>query len=135
MKLKKVTLEKTDTCLTYVLKRMGQNFDLCTYDTFHENFNQYSFRRKINSIKVGDILLWDKDIEYVWLPWQIDERGIEHKAVPVGFHFGIYEGDGYFSDCTRLMRAPHPSLRFRKLTDLKKNPDWILRLDSEKNEK
>lgn len=129
MKLKKVTLEKTDTCFTYVLKRMGKPFDMCTYETFHEHFSQYPFRRKIESIKIGDIFLWDKDIEYVWLPWQIDERGVEFKSVAVGFHFGIYEGDGYFSDCTRLVRTPHPSLRFRKLTDLKKNPDWILRLD------
>jgi hypothetical protein len=130
MKLEKVTLSKTDTCLTYVLKRMGHDPNFCTYETYHEYFNQFPFSRKVNSIKVGDILLWDKDVKWDWLPWQIDDKGIEWKSIPVGFHFGIYEGDDYFTDCTRLVRTPHPSLRFRKLKDLKKNPDWILRLDN-----
>ena len=129
MKLKKVTLTKTDTCLTYVLKRMGRAEDFCTFDTYHEFFNQYPYNRKYKDLKVGDILLWDKDTKWEWLPWSIDETGVEWKSVPTGFHFAIYEGDGFFSDCTRLVRTPHPSLRYRKLKDLKKNPDWILKLD------
>lgn len=133
MKLVKVTLEKTDTCLTYVLKRMNCPGDFCTYDNYHEYFNQYSYSRKRGSLKVGDILLWDKDTKWEWLPWSIDDDGkIEWKNVPTGFHFGIYEGEGCFSDCTRLVRTPHPSLRFRKVKHLKKNPDWILRLDEVK---
>lgn len=128
MDLVKVTLDKTDTCLTYCLKRMDKPYDFCTFDTYHEFFNQYPYARKHKTLERGDIILWDKDTRWEWLPWSINDK-IEWRNIPTGFHFAIYEGDGYFSDCTRLVRPPHPSLRFRNLKDLKKNPDWILRLD------
>lgn len=133
MKLQKVVLEKTDTCLTYALKRVGIDHNLCTYETFHDHFDQYVFKKR--TLKKGDILLWDKDVKWEWIPWKITEEGvISWKHVPVGFHFAIYEGDGYFSDCTRLVRPPHPSLRFREIKDLKRNPDWVLILAEKKGE-
>lgn len=126
----KVSLEKTDTCLTYALKRIGQDPNLCTYENIHEFFNQLNFNKKQGELEVGDLLLWDKEMKWEWMPWRIAEDGkIEWKSVPMSFHFGIYEGDGYFSDCTRLVRPPHPSLRIRRLDELKKNPDWILKLE------
>lgn len=125
--LNKVQLEKTDTCLTYVLKRLGEEPNLCTYENFHEYFNQHVFSRLKDSIKIGDILLWDKDVKWEWLPWSIDEKGVRWKNVAVKFHFGIYEGEGTFSDTTRLVRIPHPSIRLRSIKDVKRNPDWILR--------
>ena len=66
----------------------------------------------------------------IYSPWTINDNGIiEWKNIPVGFHFAIYEGDGMFSDCTRLVKPPHPTLRIRTMTDLQKNPDFVLRLE------
>lgn len=131
VKLSSVTLMKTETCLTYVLRRLGLPSDFCTYDSFHEHFNQFTYSRFHKKLKVGDILLWDKTSRWEWLPWSINGNGIiQWKNVPVGFHFAIYEGDDKFSDCTRLVTPPHPTLRLRKTIDLQKNPDFVLRLDS-----
>ena len=87
-----------------------------------------------DKLKVGDVLLWDKTSTWEWLPWSINGNGIiEWKNVPVSFHFAIYEGSGKFSDCTRLVTPPHPTLRLRTMTDLQKNPDFVLRLDLNQN--
>ena len=130
VELKPVSLTKTETCLTYVLRRLGLDADFCTYDTFHEHFNQYTYSRYYNKLQVGDILLWDKTSRWEWLPWTINANSvIEWKNIPVGFHFAIYEGSDKFSDCTRLVTPPHPTLRLRKSSDLQKNPDFVLRLD------
>ena len=127
-----VRLTKTETCLTYVLKRIGLGGDFCTYENFHEHFNQYNFSRYRGKLKVGDIMLWDKSSKWEWLPWSINGNGIiEWKNIPVGFHFAIYEGNDKFSDCTRLVTPPHPTLRLRRMGDLQKNPDFILRLDEQ----
>ena len=130
--LQPVRLSKTDTCLTYILKRLGLNENYCTYETFHEHFNQFTFSRFQKKLKIGDILLWDKSSNWEWLPWSINGGGtIEWKNIPVGFHFAIYEGEGLFSDCSRLITPPHPTLRIRKIMDLQKNPDFVLRLDKQ----
>jgi len=128
MELKKVELVKTETCLTYVLRRMNLPSDLCTYDSFSDHFNQTLFS-KVKDLKRGDVLLWDKNVKYEWLPWVIDESGIRWKSVAVSFHFGIMEDSKHFSDCTRLVNPPHPSLRYRDLKDLRRLPDWVLRLN------
>jgi len=126
MELKNVTLEKTDTCLTYALKRIGLPTDI-TFEDIHDHFELIRYRTGTKKLEVGDLFLWDKNIEWEWLPWSINSGGIKWKSVPVKFHFGVYEGDGSFTDCTRLVTPPHPSLRFRNLLDLRKNPDWILK--------
>ena len=129
MNLKAVRLTKTDTCLTYILKRLGLGENYCTYETYHEFFNQYNFYKVYKKLEKGDVFLWDKGMTWKWLAWAIDEAGtVEWKNIPVEFHFGIYEGNGQFSDCTRLVTPPHPTLRFRKIIDLQKNPDYVLRL-------
>lgn len=134
-KLYPITLNKTETCLTYVLRRLGVNGDACTYETFHEHFDQYTFSRHQKNIKVGDVLMWDKTASWEWLPWSINGGGIvEWKNIPIGFHFAIYEGNDKFSDCTRLVTPPHPTLRLRLMKDLQKNPDFILKLNQNKDE-
>lgn len=127
--LKDVTLTKSDTCLTFVLKRLGQPKDLCSYITFHEHFQQYSFVRYKDKLEVGDLLLWDKDIKWESMAVTIKDGSIIWDNVPRGFHFAIYEGNGMFTDCTRLVVPPHPTLRMRDITSLQKSPDWILRLN------
>lgn len=132
--MKEVRLKKTDTCLTYVLRRLGLDPNLCTYQTYHEHFDVYKFTRSKNKLKKGDIFLWDKDKEFDWLPWSIDKGGkILWKQIPIKFHFAIYEGDGVFSDCTRWVRPPHPTIRIRELRDIHKNPDWVLTLNKQHN--
>ncbi len=127
MKLHDVTITKNDTCLTYALKRLGLNPDLCTYSNIHEHFQQKPFNP--SKLQVGDILLWDKDIKWEWMPITIQNKTITWANIPRGFHFAIYEGDNLFSDCTRLVTPPHPTLRLRTISDLKKYPDWIMVLN------
>lgn len=126
--LHKVELIKTETCLTYVLRRLGLPHDMCTFEDYSDYFDSYNFSR-VKKLKAGDILLWDKNLEWKWLPWVIDSSGIRWKNVPVSFHFGIMEDENSFSDCTRLVNPPHPTLRYRKVTDLRGRPDWVLRLN------
>lgn len=131
-KLNKVKLNKTDTCLTYALKRIGADnlVNKIDYENVHEYFDFVNFgRRSQDKLKPGQILLWDRNVEYVDLPWSIDENGnIIWYKIPVAFHFAVYEGNDMFSDCTRLARSPHPSLRMRRFSDLKKMPDQVLTL-------
>jgi hypothetical protein len=127
--LKDVTLSKNDTCLTYVLKRLGLSKDFCSYITFHEHFHQYPYSRYKDKLEVGDLLLWDKDVKWEWMPITIKNGNIMWDNVPRAFHFGIHEGNGIFTDCTRLVIPPHPTLRMRTITSLQKTPDWILRLN------
>jgi hypothetical protein len=37
-----LSLNKGDTCLTYVLKRLGLEEDLCSYETLHDHFEDSS---------------------------------------------------------------------------------------------
>lgn len=132
MELKTVTLNKMDTCLTYALRRLGLPPDMCTYETFNEHFHQIPWRARRKDLHKGAILLWDKNVKWVWTPIQItEERQIISKLIPKGFHFAVYEGDNLISDCTRLhsISPPNPSLRLRHLNTLKSNPDWILVYD------
>lgn len=127
MQLHQVKLTKTDTCLTYALKRLGLEPTYCDHNSIHEYFTQLPFPKKEVELEPGTIILWDKDMEWTWLPWKINTSGkIEWKNVQIGYHYGLYEGDGLFSDCTRLVNPPHPTLRMRKLSEVKKRPDWIL---------
>lgn len=135
MELQKVTLDKTDTCLTYVLKRIGLDSNLCTYENFNEYFHQITWRSKKKNLSVGAILLWDKDVKWKWMPTHISKEGqIKSKLIPTGFHYAVYEGDNLISDCTRLhsIAPPSPTIRMRELTDVKSNPDWILIYDNKK---
>ena len=51
MEIHKVNLSKTDTCLTYVLKRIGLDTNLCTYENFNEFFHNHSRMNYLKSIK------------------------------------------------------------------------------------
>jgi len=88
----------------------------------------YLYKENKENLNIGDILLWEKDIHWEWIPWEINEGGVVSKNIPIGFHFGIVEDNGYFSDVTRRRGIPphYPFLRKRKLEDLKTSPDWIL---------
>jgi hypothetical protein len=132
MEIHKVNLSKTDTCLTYVLKRIGLDPNLCTYEDFNEFFHQITWKSKKKELQIGNILLWDNEVKWKWIPTSISKDGqIKSKLTPTGFHFAVYEGDNLISDCTRLhsISPPSPSLRIRDLNEIKSNPDWILIYD------
>lgn len=134
MELNPISLRKADTCLTYVLRRIGLPPDFCSYEELGDKFDQHAFKNR--RLKIGDIFVWDNDIEWVWLPWKIDKSGkISNKSVSTRYHLGVYEGDGMFSDATRHIRPPHPSLRLREVKDLKKNPNRVLTLSNEHHNK
>lgn len=133
MKLRNVSLEKTDTCITYCLKRLGYVEHNLSYQTMKDHFD-YKLFRDYGKLNVGDILLWDKNIHWEWIPWQITELGIVNKHIPIGFHFAIFEGSGLISDVTRRTGTPphFPFLRMRNATDIKRTPDWVLTISVEK---
>ena len=107
---------------------MDLDENLCSYETLHDHFDQFQYSRYKKKLSVGDILLWDRDIKWEWMPWSIKDKNITWKNIPLGVHFGIMEDDETFSDCTRLIHPPHPTLRIRKLNEVHKNPDWVLKL-------
>ena len=127
-----VTLDKLDTCLTYCLRRIGLDRELCHYETYNEYFHQIPWNGRKKNLVVGSILLWDREIKWKWMPSHIDTTGrIENRLIPTGFHFAVYEGDGLISDTTRIhsIQPPSPSIRLRRLQHINKNPDWILQYD------
>jgi len=131
MELNKVILLKTDTCLTYALRRIGKDelVNKVNYENVHDYFESFQFtdRKRLN-LKVCDILLWQRDAKYIDMPWEIsiDGKILWHRKI-MGSHVAVYEGDGIISDNTRLINPPHPSIRVRKLEQLNKMPDYILR--------
>jgi hypothetical protein len=129
MEVQKVVLDKTDTCLTYSLKRIGLDPHLCEYENFNEFFHQITWKSKKKDLKIGDILLWDKEVTWTWMPTSISkDLVVKNKLIPTKFHFGVWEGSGLISDCTRLhsISPPSPTIRLRDISDIKSNPDWIL---------
>ena len=124
--LRNLQITKNDTCLTYVLKRLGYDFDFCNFMMLREKFDFMHYYDW--SLSTGDILFWDKKLEFDWMPTEIISGSLVWHKIPVKFHFGIYEGSGMFSDCTRLAHNPHPSLRMRNINTLDEQPDWILRI-------
>lgn len=125
-----VHITKNDTCLTYVLKRLGLPMDYCSYITLHDKFSYYSFIVYENKLNIGDVLIWDKDLEWEWMATKIIDSKLIWENIPVKFHCSIFEGEDNVTDCTRLAHNPHPSLRMRFLSSIQKKPDWVLRLNN-----
>ena len=73
MEVQKVVLDKTDTYLTYSLKRIGLDPHLCEYENFNEFFHQVTWKSKKKDLKIGDILLWDKEVTWKWMPTSISK--------------------------------------------------------------
>jgi len=125
--IKSVVLDKTDTCLTYALKRIDC-FDVYPIDydklTNGQIFEVLSYDKTI--LIKGDILLWDKwDVRSVPTATEITkERVILYHTIFQGFHCGIYEDKDLVSDCSQEQFYPY--LRLRVLSEMKK-PDKILR--------
>jgi len=125
--MKKVILDKMDTCLTYALKRIGR-FGLypIDYDRLIDGkrFKVIAYKRK--KLQQGDILLWDWDdaVKNIPMSSEITKGGklIFHKVYQ-GFHCAVYEGNGLFSDCDQ--EKFYPYIRVRPIQEVK--PCKILR--------
>lgn len=130
--MKKVTLSKADSCITYALKRIGIHFDsteIINQQWFAINhfietkyFADYPF-------KIGDILVWKSESSNTFAPIQINESGqIIYAKIPTNkFHVAVYEGHSLVSDMTdhEYSNSEHPIVRMRELSQLKA-PDYIL---------
>ena len=123
-----VVLKKTDTCLTYALKRIGleapPNYG---YDQLENDFKSIPFFYGPDC-NTGVLLLWDSNMETVDLPWLITEDGrVVSKPVKTRIHVAVYEGQGLISDCSRK-GAPSslPILKLRHINELGRQPDKIL---------
>lgn len=122
-----VVLKKTDTCLTYALKRIGLEPINYTYEDLEKDFHMkpFFFGPDCNS---GVLLLWDANKKRTEIPWMILEDGrIVSKPVTTGIHVAVYEGQGLVSDCSRKdSPSSMPQLKMRHINELKRQPDWIL---------
>lgn len=124
-----VVIDKTDTCLTYVLKRKGLSKNCCTYETVEKIFNIKEYSEK--DLRKGDIVLWDFNTELIDIVIEITKDGILKKyPVSIRVHFAIYEGDGKISHVVRnTLNKPLPELVIDDLKrESKRMPDSILRL-------
>lgn len=126
-----VKLYKTDTCLTYALRRIGKEelVNQCNYESIHDYFESTIFTSK-KKLQIGDVLYWSRDSIFRDLPWEINQDGkiLWHRKI-IGSHVAVYEGDDMISDNTRSVQPPHPTLRVRKLSQLNKMPDYILKFN------
>ena len=100
MKLCAVRAEKTDSCLSYALKRIGLKLD--NYPTHPELISGEMFEvLKFfgTPVEQGDILLWDKDVEENAFPLYITENGmVITKKIWRKFHVAVAEGHALYSD-------------------------------------
>jgi hypothetical protein len=128
VRLSEVQIKKTDTCLTYVLKRSGISPSLYQYENIDKGFDVTQFS-SIEKLEYGDILLWDANAYQVPMHYAIDKNGqLTLMDVWARVHFAIYEGDGMVSDCSRRDNISSlPRLRMRKLEEVERMPDKVLK--------
>ena len=74
--------------------------------------------------------MWQRDSIHIDMPWEIEENGriIWHRKI-TNSHVAVFEGDTFISDNTRMINPPHPSIRVRRLEQLNKMPDYILKFN------
>ncbi|MCP4990866.1 MAG: hypothetical protein GY928_33940 [Colwellia sp.] len=121
MELKKVKLERHDSCLTYALKRIGAAnlIELDYYQLLKAGeFKQRDYKLP-KGLKRGNLLLWDYSIKTTPIPNEITKDGkvIAHSYY-YGLHFAVYEGKGLVSECS-LNDDFVPSINLLRLNELK----------------
>jgi hypothetical protein len=128
VRLCQVQINKTDTCLTYVLKRSGISPSLYQYENIDKGFDISSFS-SIDKLEYGDIVLWDANAHQAEMAVAIDKNGLlTIMDVWARVHFAIYEGNGMISDCSRRDNISSlPRLRMRKLEEVERMPDKVLK--------
>ena len=119
--MKAVTLQKHDTCFTYVLKRKGLSVP------FYSSSDDYLLTSEVNQLhdpkklKIGDILYYKlrKDEREVYeLATKISYEGkITWQDVTYDKHFMIYEGNGMISEAVQEP-CGHFSIQLRNMDHL-----------------
>ena len=125
--MNKVILNKMDTCLSYVLKRIGC-FELYPFDydklVDGEWFEIFAYKKE--NLEIGDVSLWDEfnGVKRALMSTEITEDGkLIFNKVYQGFHCAVYEGDGLYSDCSQ--DGFYPYLRVHRIDKIR--ADKILR--------
>lgn len=128
IRLCEVTINKTDTCLTYVLKRLGSSPFIWSYENIDKAFDIKPFST-IKELELGDVVLWDENAHQVEMATHIDRDGnLTLTNVWARVHFAIYEGNGMVSDCSRRDNISSlPRLRMQHLNEVERMPDRVLR--------
>lgn len=82
-----------ESCLTYALKRVGLPTTLTYEDLVAENskyFTQHIFKKQ--NLKVGDILIWNKDSYLSPRAWHLTKEGrFLARVQKSGYHVGVVE--------------------------------------------
>lgn len=131
-KLKAVTIQKTDTCLTYAFKRIGFKSEVTDIGELEQHFELLDYFEFSNDLKIGDILIFTHNQENVVLGTHITEDGkILFHTINTHRHSVVYEGEGLVSDVSRtgIKGLTLPSLRMRILKEIKIRPTYILRIE------
>lgn len=112
-----VRLQKGDTCLTYVFKRLG----LSPMLIMDSEFIDERFSRVDEAPQPGDVLMFTNRERYAILPDEITEDGkiLSHKRLLLR-HFAVVEYNGLVSDCT-VSSNDYPmckTIRMRRLEEV-----------------
>ena len=133
-KLKHVKLKKTDTCVSYALRRIGMEEKRITdYNSFisSDKFKISDFCGT-EELEISDLLMWDIEIETGWVCNEILSDGpilLSNKEM-FFYHFGVVEGlhhdkclfsDVFFGDNS-------PEIRIRDLFVLEKLPNKVAKI-------
>lgn len=123
--MKPVILNKSDTCLTYALKRIGADGLLpLDYPEMMSGEHFQIFRYAQDRAQVADILVWDADMSRFAMANEISADGrLVYNLVVQGVHYAVCEEEGLISDCAR--NDFYPYIQIRRLAEVK--PDWMLR--------
>ena len=126
MNLKPVELLKNDTCITYALKRIGQEqLYPIDYDDLLNGETFISFPFNEEKLEVGDLLITESNVRNTLRPMVINEhKQIVHKRVWSGWHVFVFEGEGLVSEVSRP--DFYPEIALMKISDIK--PSKIVRL-------
>lgn len=133
MGVEKVFLQKTDTCLTYALKRLGI---FCQYGNLDaKQFEKRSTKHQIKNLEnlqYPSLIMVKHPPESFVCYNEIDELGrVYLNEVSTRWHFMVYEGD-FLSDATRDDNG-YMYIRVRKLSEfnLEKHPSkWFVLTES-----
>ena len=136
-----VKINKSDTCLTYVLKRIGKFIQSEIYSL--ENYTDYFEREKIgdkSELMIGDIILWNEKLYYQDFPIEITESGIilshpVQRNIHVAIIERIEDDKILFSECTRtkMENGGVSILTYRDLNTIR-IPDFKLTLKQLNND-
>lgn len=138
MELLPVQISKSETCISYALKRVGLWGSLITPEITLSKVDTYFEKTRFDLAQPaskGSIVYWDNKKKRLEAAWAITaDREILSQSIMVNIHAGVIEDDycTLVSDCTRTsLEFPIPNLRLRKFSKQVRYPDWVLTLKSE----